>query len=345
MNRKRKIFIFSFLFLLFLFFVFFVSIYIKFFKIKGSSELQSEEYLFISTGSNISDVAENLYKNGFISDTVSFLQLSNFINYDKNIHAGCYKIKFDKSIYQLVRLLKSGNQSPVKFTFNNIRFIEKFAGIIGNKLEIDSAEFMNKISDPRTLGKFGFDIDSRVCLFLPNTYEFYWNITMDEFLERMKKEYDKFWTQERKDKARLLGLSEKQVSILASIVQEETNKKEDMGKIAGVYLNRLHKNMLLQADPTARFAYGDFAVKRITFNYLRIDSPYNTYKYLGLPPGPICMTNPSTIDKVLNSEKHSFLYFCAKPDNSGYSAFATNLDEHNRNAAAYHRFLNKQGIH
>lgn len=344
MKRNRKILIYSSLFLL-LVFSFLFGIYFKFFKSIDSSGLQNGEYLYISTASNLSDVSENLYKNGFIKDTSSFLQMARFIKYEQNIHPGRYKIGANISIYQLVVLLKSGAQSPVKLTFNNIRFVEKFAGIIGNKLEMDSVDFLNKISDNSTLSNLGFNKETRVCLFLPNTYEFYWNISPDDFLKKMRKEYDKFWTKERKDKAQKLGLTEIEVSILASIVQEETNKKDDMSKIAGVYLNRLKKKMLLQADPTARFAYGDFSVKRIKYNYISIDSPYNTYKYSGLPPGPICMPDPSTIDKVLNADQHDYLYFCAKPDNSGYSNFAKNLDEHSKNAAAYHKFLNHQGIH
>ena len=303
-----------------------------------------QKYLFISTNATFQDVKNSLLNEGFVKDISLFSKVARWKDYDKNIKAGRYEIQASQSVWSLVKKLKSGEQSPVRLTFNNIRFTEKLAGILGSKLEIDSTSFMDAMNNSQLLADYGFSLETRNCMFLPNTYEFYWNISLKDFLDKMLKEYKKYWTQERIDKAAKIGLTELEVSILASIVQEETNKKDEMSRIAGVYLNRLKKGMLLQADPTARYAYGDFNVKRIIGSYLTIDSPYNTYKYKGLPPGPICMPEPIAIDKVLNAEQHSYFYFCAKADGSGYHSFASSHDEHINNARAYHRYLNSKGI-
>lgn len=308
------------------------------------NENLNHKFLYIPGGANLKTVEDSLLKIGIRMDIGIFEKVANWKKYTNNIKAGRYELKPNMSVWFLVSKLKSGEQSPVKLTFNNIRFTEKFAGIVGNKLEIDSLEIMNALNDEAILTTYGFSKETRNLLFLPNTYEFYWNISLEEFFEKMQNEYRKFWNKKRMDKAAALGLSETEVGILASIVQEETNKKDEMSRIAGVYLNRLRKGMLLQADPTARYAYGDFGVKRILNNYLSVDSPYNTYKYKGLPPGPICMPEPTTIDMVLDTEIHSYIYFCAKADGSGYHAFAKTNEEHINNARAYHRYLNSKGI-
>jgi UPF0755 protein len=300
--------------------------------------------LFIPTGSDFDYVKAQLDSTGVLIDDDLFVLLADKKNYKKNVKPGKYRLKDKMTANELVNMLRSGNQVPIRFTFNNIRFVDKLAGLAAKKLELDSAELSSLFHNDEYLEQFGFNQQTVVAMFLPNTYEFYWNTSADQFMKRMYKEYNRFWNGNRKNKALEMNLSILDVSILASIVQEETNRRDEMSRIAGVYINRLHRGMLLQADPTARFAYGDFSVKRVTYDYLKIDSPYNTYMYAGLPPGPICMPDPITIDKVLNYEKHNYLFFCAKPDNTGYHAFAKTNREHNRNADAYHRYLNKHRI-
>ncbi|OYT11972.1 MAG: aminodeoxychorismate lyase [Bacteroidetes bacterium 4572_112] len=300
---------------------------------------------YIPSGADFSFVHDKLIDDKIISNAKSFDYMADIKSYNDNIKAGRYIIKNGMTAMELVNLLRSGAQTPIRVTFNNIRFLPNFASKVSPKFEFDSIQLMNLLTDEEYLKKIGYNKQTIISLFLPNTYEMWWNTDADKFIQRMKNEHDKFWNDERIAKANKIGLSPLEVSILASIVQEETNKRSEMSRIAGVYINRLNVGMLLQADPTARFAYGDFSVKRVTYDYLKIDSPYNTYKYKGLPPGPICMANPSTIDKVLDYESHKYYYFCAKADNSGTHAFARNLRQHNNNAKAYHRYLNKQRIY
>ncbi len=309
-------------------------------------ELSEREYvdIYIPTGSVFEDVKLLLTEEHVLTDDNVFNMLAQRKNYIGKVKPGKYRIVNHLTANQLINMLRSGDQKPIRFTFNNIRFVDKLAGLAAKKMELDSAELSNLFHDDAYLKQFGFNHQTVIGMFIPNTYEFYWNTSADQFMQRMYKEYNKFWNSERKAKAAQAELSVLDVSILASIVQEETNRKDEMSKIAGVYINRLHRGMLLQADPTARFAYGDFSIKRVNYDYLKIDSPYNTYIYSGLPPGPICMPNPITIDKVLDYEKHNYLFFCAKPDNTGYHVFAKTNREHNRNANAYHRYLNKHRI-
>lgn len=305
---------------------------------------QETAIIYIPTGSSYGDVVRIFTEHNYMTDTAFFGMLAELKNYKNKVKPGKYRVKNHMTANELINMLRSGNQVPVRFTFNNIRFVDKLAGLAAKKLELDSVALQALFHNDAYLEQFGFNHQTVVAMFLPNTYEFYWNTNADEFMQRMYREYQKFWTDERKAKAAAMGMTPLEVSILASIVQEETNKRDEMARIAGVYINRLKRGMLLQADPTARFAYGDFSVKRVTYDYLEIDSPYNTYKYAGLPPGPICMPEPATIDKVLNYEKHRYLFFCAKADGSGYHAFARTNAEHNRNARAYHNYLNRQGI-
>jgi UPF0755 protein len=244
------------------------------------------------------------------------------------------------SANRLINLLKSGSQTPIKLTFNNIRHIEELAVQASKYIEASEQDLLDQLLNPEIAEKYGFNKLNFISMFLPNTYEFYWNTSANQFLDRMKKEYDKFWNSERIEKAEKLELTPKEVSVLASIVQEETNKRDEMDIVAGLYLNRLERNMPLQADPTVRFAIGDFSIKRILYSHLEYESPYNTYIYSGLPPGPISMPEPITIDKVLNPKDHKYLFMCAKDDGSGYHAFARNSREHAQNARAYHRYLN-----
>ncbi len=300
---------------------------------------------YIANGSDFNNVKDDLYKEGIIDNKSTFDMMADIKSYKENIKPGRYIIKNKMTANELVSLLRSGAQSPIRVTFNNIRFLPKFAGKVSEKFEFDSLQLITLLNDKEFIKELGYNEETIISLFLPNTYEMWWNTTPEKFIIRMQKEHDDFWNEERLAKAKKIGLTPTELITLASIVQEETNKTNEMSRIAGVYINRLKVGMLLQADPTARFAYGDFSVKRVTYDYLKIDSPYNTYVYKGLPPGPICMANPITIDKVLDYESHRYYYFCAKPNNSGSHAFARNLRQHNNNANAYHRYLNKQRIY
>jgi len=245
----------------------------------------------------------------------------------------------------MVKMLISAIQVPVKVTFNNVRTPEQLAGKISHQIEADSLSILGYFMNPETPAKYGFKKETLISMFLPNTYEFYWNTNAEGFFDKMKKFHDQFWTEERKSKANVINLTPEEVSTLASIIDEETIKKDERPRIAGVYINRLKKHMPLQADPTIKFALGDFTIRRLWTKHLEVKSPYNTYKNLGLPPGPINCSSISSIDAVLNFENHQYLYFCAKDDFSGYHVFAKTLMEHNRNASAYQMALNKEKIY
>lgn len=303
------------------------------------------EFIYIPSGSYYTDVLEILKNSKILVNEESFKWVAEKKKYPNNVKAGKYRVKNNMSNNQLVNLLRSGNQTPVKLVFNKIRTKDKFAGIIANQIEADSAEILNLLNDEAFLGGYEKNSTTAFCMLIPNTYEFFWNTDAIDFIKRMAKEHKRFWNDERMKKAEKLGLSPNEVYTLASIVEEETIKNDEKQRLAGVYYNRLKKRIRLGADPTVRFALNDFNIKRVLNKHLTYDSPYNTYKYYGLPPGPICIPSISSIDAVLNLEKHSYLYFCAKDDFSGYHAFAKTLQQHNANARKYHRFLNKNRIY
>jgi UPF0755 protein len=313
---------------------------------KPNVELSGKEqaYLFIKTGSNFEDVLANLTEHHFIKNASSFQWVAERKGYKNKVKPGKYKIKKNMSNNELVNLLRSGEQEPVNLVFNEARTKQDFLEVIHNQIEADKEDLNQLINDDDFLKEFGVDSKNVMTLFVPNTYEFYWNTSANQFIERMAKEYDKFWTKNRIQKAQKLGLTKAEVSILASIVQQESRVVDEQPVIAGVYLNRLKKGMRLQADPTVIFAIGDFTIKRVLNEYLDYDSPYNTYKYAGLPPGPICLPYGTTIDAVLNRKAHSYIYFCAKEDFSGRHNFASNIAQHDRNAAAFRRALNARKI-
>ena len=306
-------------------------------KLKGQSELS----LYIPTGADFEQVKDSLYSNGLIVNPASFEWWAAQRDYPDQVKPGRYILRDGMSNRQLCNMLNGGLQTPVKVTFNNMRDISMLAGRIGEQIEADSIEIVSYLNDPSNLAELGFNRQTIPALFLPNTYEFYWNTSAAQFVEKMKKEYDKYWNAERLEKAKGIALSPVQVSTLASIVDKETNKTDEMTRIAGVYLNRLRDGWLLQADPTLVFAVGDFGLKRVLNIHKEVESPYNTYKYPGLPPGPICIPSLASINSVLNAEKHNYYYFCAKDDFSGYHVFAKTLTEHNRNADRYQRALNR----
>jgi len=264
--------------------------------------------------------------------------------YPELIKPGRYVVENKISYVELINMLRSGRQKPVKVTFNNIRNIYQLAGKVGGQIEADSAEIADFLSDTENYKKYGFTRENVISIFIPNTYEFYWNTSAQGFYRRMLKEYNKFWEGERDRKAAILGLTRIEVSILASIVDDEVTKGDEKPRIAGVYLNRLKNGMPLQACPTIKFALNDFTITRVLKHHLEIDSPYNTYKYKGFPPGPIGCPTIEGIDAVLNAEKHNYFYFAAKADFSGYHNFSKTLAEHNRYAAQYQKELDKRRI-
>ncbi len=307
---------------------------------------KDEDFIYIKTGSQLEDVVSMLNQRKIIINNNTFTFFAEIRNYKgKAIRPGKYKIKKGMTNFELIRLLKSGTQEPVKLVLSNARTKEQLAGIIAHKLEADSLSLISLMNDHSFLYPFGFNPDNVIGMFIPNTYEFYWNTTAEAFFEKMEKEYAKFWTETRKRKAAQMNLTPGEVATLASIVEKETNFNPEKKTIAGVYLNRIKKGMPLQADPTVVFAVGDFSIRRVTGEHTSINSPYNTYKVLGLPPGPICMPGQASLNAVLNAEDHEYLYFCAKGDGSGSHLFAANHDDHMRNARQYHRTLNQRGIH
>jgi len=301
-------------------------------------------YLYIPTGSTYDDVKNILYEKDIIVNTNTFEWLAEKKNYKNHVHPGRYQITSSMGNNELINLLRSGQQKPIRLTFTNIRTKEQLAGLISQHIEADSLSIISKLNDPGIMSSYGFSTEQAKLMFLPNTYEFYWNTSAHEFLNRMHREYNQFWNDKRREKASNMNMTLLEVGILASIVQLETNKKDEMAKIAGVFLNRLERNMPLQADPTIIFATGDYSINRVLNRHLKIDSPYNTYIYRGLPPGPIILPEPYTIDQVLNFEKHQYLYFSAKEDFSGYHNFARTHSQHIANARKYQQALNEKRI-
>ncbi len=305
-----------------------------------------EAYLLeIPTGAVYAQVANQLYDKKVINEALSFSFVAKILGYQEGVKSGLYRIEPNMNNLDLVRMLRAGRQVPVQVTFNTIRTKEELAKKITANLEVSEEQFLALLQDSVYIRNFEFEEETILSLFIPNTYEFWWNTSATGLFDRMHEEYQKFWTEERKQKAAALGLSQKEVSTLASIVQAESQKSDERPRIAGVYLNRLRMGMPLQADPTLVFAAGDFTIKRVTAKQMAIDSPYNTYKYTGLPPGPINLPDLNSLDAVLNYEKHSYLYFCAKEDFSGYHSFAVSYDEHLSNARRYQRALNAANIY
>jgi len=330
---------------LFLAIVFILGVFYYNIMFRSNVDLTKDKYLFIKTGSDFNVVVDSIKKNNLVINLESFISTANSLGYINRVKPGCYRIKRGMSNRTLVRMLITASQTPIKVTFNNVRTPEQLIEKISKQIEADSLSLIRFYKKEDTPESYGFTDKTLISMFIPNTYQLYWNTDSKEFFDRMKREYDKFWNKEREDKLKWLDLKREEVSTLASIVEEETNKIDERSKIAGVYINRLKKSMPLQADPTIKFALNDFTIKRIWTKHLEVKSPYNTYKNIGLPPGPICCPSISSIDAVLNYENHQYLYFCAKDDFSGYHVFAKTLAEHNRNADAYQRALNKEKIY
>ena len=306
-----------------------------------------EAIVFVPTDATLMDLEERL--SPVLEDFSSFESAADRKGYLGNIKAGRYKIKKGMNNNEIVNSLRSGNL-PVKVSFNNQENINDLAGRIAGQIEADSVSLVVAFNDKEFLKANGFDDANKISLYIPNSYEFFWNTSAEGFRSRMLKEYNRFWTDTRKDKAKALGLKPNEVIALASIVHKETAKVDERPTVAGVYLNRLRKRMLLQADPTVIYAIKketgnyDTIIKRVLYKDLEMDSPYNTYKYAGLPPGPIAMPDITAIDAVLNPKKHNYYYFVANVEKFGYHMFAENLTQHNRNKEQYIRWINAQKI-
>lgn len=301
-------------------------------------------YVYIDNDKDFKNLTQQLVDSAGCKNLSSFVLLAKLLNYPEQMKTGRYAITSGMNNMDLLKDLRQAHQSAVKLTFNNIRFTDDLAKRLSEQLMISKEDIQRLLVDSAVCAGLGFTPPTIISMFIPNTYEVYWNITPENLLKRMKKEYTNFWTDKRLAKAQTIGLTPVEVATLASIVEEETAASDEYPVVAGLYLNRLHIGMPLQADPTVKFAIGDFGLKRILFEHLEIDSPYNTYKHTGLPPGPLRVPTIKGMDAVLNRMDHNYLYMCAKEDFSGRHNFAATLAEHNRNANRYRAELNRRNI-
>jgi UPF0755 protein len=300
--------------------------------------------VYIKTGSSYETVKDSLQAHLIIKNIRLFDFVARKKGYPHLIKPGKYVIKNRLSYLRLIDVLRSGQQTPVKVTFTNIRNLNELAGRISRQIEADSAEIITFLMDEENYRKDGFTKANVISLFMPDSYQFYWNTNPGGLYSRMKKEYSRFWNEERQNRAKDMNLSRIEVAILASIIDDEVAKVDEKPRIAGVYLNRLRRGMPLQACPTIKFALNDFSITRVLYKHLKVDSPYNTYKYKGFPPGPIGCPTIEGMEAVLNAEKHDYIFFAAKADFSGYHNFSRTLTEHNRYAAEYQKELDKRKI-
>ncbi|MCK6616014.1 MAG: endolytic transglycosylase MltG [Cyclobacteriaceae bacterium] len=303
---------------------------------------KESQLLIIPNDATFETVQKLLHDGGYVQDLMSFSFLARIMEYDRKVKPGRYVLHSNMNNLEAIRFLRLGKQEPVAITFNNVRLLPELAQKITRTVGMRPEEFEAELVQFAMSNPYGFTKDNVLAMFIPNTYEVYYNIAPAQLIERMHEEYEIFWTEERRKKAEAIGLTPVEVSILASIVQAETVKRDEAPVIAGLYLNRLKKGIPLQADPTLVFAVGDFTIKRVLNEHKEVDSPYNTYKYRGLPPGPINMPEISSIDAVLNYNPSNYLYMCAREDFSGYHNFTSNLTEHNRNAQRYQQALSRE---
>jgi UPF0755 protein len=298
-----------------------------------------KKYFYIKTGATYSDVKKDLLFEKIITGEFWFNETAKRLSYNTLIKAGRYDIKNGMSLFNLVRMLRAGNQSPVNLVITKLRIKEDLAAKIAANFECDSLSMISFLNSEDSIKKFNLDSNTLMTAVIPNTYSILWNTSPAKIFKKLYTDQQKFWTEERVKKAAALNFTPAQVYTLASIVEEETNMPEDRGKVASVYLNRIETGMKLEADPTVKFAMKDFGLKRILYKHLTYPSPYNTYQNLGLPPGPICTPSIKTIDAVLNAPQTNYIFFVAKPDFSGYSNFAATYNEHMVFAKAYQQAL------
>ena len=318
-----------------------ISYYLNYFKPNVNGNI---EYLYINTGSDFNDVYSSIKSDAIVNDTVAFYNAAQNMEYVGKVKAGRYRLTKGMSNRAFINMLKAGNQEPVKISFQNVRLKHTLAGMVSKKIETDSASISTLLDSTEFVKKYGFTTDNVHTMFIPNSYEIYWNTDAEKFFNRMHEEYVKFWDADRKSKASSINLSPIEVSILASIVDGEALNDKEMPRIAGLYMNRLLKGIRLEADPTVIFAANDFTIRRVLNKHLRINSPYNTYLNSGLPPGPISMPSIHAIDAVLSYEKHDYIYMCAKEDFSGYHNYASTLSQHLINAKKFQQALNERNI-
>ncbi|MCL2131234.1 MAG: endolytic transglycosylase MltG [Lentimicrobiaceae bacterium] len=305
---------------------------------------ESVRHIYIPTGASCDDVLEILEENKVLKNKKSFEWIAKIKQYPSRIRSGRYRIDRPMSNNNLVNRLRSGSQEAVDFTFNNIRTKEQFAKRVADQLEMTPVDLLDLLNDNDFLAAYNLNSETALTIFVPNTYKIWWNTSAEDFVKKMYREYEKFWTEERKAKAAQIPLSPTEVVILAAVVEEENHRRDEQARIAGLYINRLRIGMPLQACPTVKFALNDFAKQSLSYSDLEVNSPYNTYKIAGLPPTPIRIPSPSCVDEVLNYEKHNYLYMCAKEDFSGYHNFTANYSQHLSNAAKYHNALNHNKI-
>lgn len=314
-----------------------ILVYKYFYKSNININTDKKEYLYITPQSTFRDLVDQLVKNNYLKDTSSFIEMSKSMKLDKYIKSGKYLLSADMSNYELIKMLRSGAQEPVRIVIGKFRLDSQFKKFISSKLNLDSSQIQAGFDSLCTLRNIDTTVVHRdmTAYVIQNTYEFWWNTDAISFWKTLFKGYDKFWNTEHRNLAESINLTTYQVITLASIIEEETAKNDEKPRIAGVYLNRLKLGMPLQADPTVKFALKNFALKQILYTHLKTPSPYNTYQVSGLPPGPICIPQISSIESVLHYEAHDFIYFCAKDDFSGYHNFASTLQEHDVNAKNY----------
>lgn len=312
----------------------------------GNVNLESnqKDYLFIYSNQTFDENMLALEQTGKLHNTRALIRLAKLTGYAALIKPGRYELEKGLSNIKLLRMMVAGKQTPIDLVFKYAQRKSDLITFLCTRLEADSTALLQLLNDSLNCDTLGFTRENVIAMFIPNTYNLYWNTSAPKLFKRFYGEYLKFWNDERKAKLGRLNLTQQEVSTLAAIVMKETNRKDEMPVVAGVYLNRLKQGMPLQADPTIIFALNDNSIKRVGGNMLAVESPYNTYKYSGLPPGPICTPNTYAIDAVLNAEQHNYIYFCAKEDFSGYHNFAASFAQHQINARKYQRELNKRGV-
>lgn len=306
------------------------------------SAVRDRSDLYISARTDYSGMLDSLRSR--MDHQWAFDRYADRLELERSYKPGHYVLEPGMNVVEIVRMLKLGMQTPVRVSLNYARTRAFLASRLARQIDADSTELMRALTDPKLAQELGTDSLQLFSIFIPNTYEVYWTVSPEDFVRRMRKEYDRFWTPERDAARKRSGLSRNEVMTLASIVTEETNKADEMPRVAGVYMNRLRRGMPLQADPTVKYALQDFSLRRILHKHLKTPSPYNTYLNKGLPPSPIAMPSVAAIDAVLNYENHDYIFFCARPTFDGYHSFARTYSEHMANARAYSAELNRRNI-
>lgn len=315
------------------------------YSLKGKTfRVESDTYLYICPGDDAETVSQRIDSLANPSAPLSFFTISRLLNRQDRIHSGRYLLTPSSDMLSLLRAISNHTQKPLNVVVPSVRTVHDLAGRLTRHLLVDSATIDRMLCDSSYCASLGYTTQTIPSLFIPNTYEIYWDTPAEQLLKRLQREHAAFWNPERKAKAEALGLTPVEVATLASIIDSETSYNPEKPRIAGLYLNRLSRGMLLQSDPTVIFAHGDFTIRRVKHDHLLIESPYNTYRNAGLPPGPIRIPSIAAIDAVLNRERHDYLYMCAKEDFSGSHNFAATYAEHSLNARRYTHALNQRGI-